>query len=183
MLHKLVLSLCICSFCCVSFAQPGDFISFRKKNRTIKNFYQGSFLEFIHKNGSYVSGTVQRVRHDTIFMIQHDIRMMPNRWGTQSPDTLGSYSLQFHYREIAAFPKPAAGFEFIRNGTLFMIGGTGYAFLHSVNGIIQKDKIEPRSMAIAGGVALLGWGMKKMRRYYYPIGKKYKVEYISLRAI
>ena len=41
-----------------------------------------------------------------------------------------------------------------------MIGGVGYAFLHTFNGIIQKRKIEPTTLAIAGGVALLGFTMK-----------------------
>lgn len=113
-------------------------------------------------------------------MYNYDIRMAPTPWGTRFSDTVSRYDLRYHIHDIAAIPKPEKSFEFIRNGDLFMIGGIGYAFLHTFNGLIQKRKIEPATLAIAGGVALLGFTMKKLRKYYYPIGKRYTISYIKL---
>lgn len=181
-LHKILFLAVYLFGVSVCLAQTSDFISLKKRGRTIKNFYKGTFIEFVHKNGSHVYGTVDRVFKDSLYMVQHDVRMIPNRWGTQSADTVATYSMRFHYKDIVAFPKEPKGFEFIRNGTLFMIGGVAYAFLHTTNGLIQKQKIEPSVIAISGGVALIGLGMKKLRKYYYPLGRKYQLEYINLTS-
>lgn len=139
-------------------------------------------IEFVHSNGSSVSGVIERVYHDTLFMTLYDVRMSPTFWGTRTPDTIGKYDLRFHYKEIAAIPKPERSFEFVRNGTLFMVGGGGYAFLHTFNGLIQKKKIEPATVAISGGIAALGFAMRKLRKYYYPVGKKYTIEYVKITS-
>ncbi|MBX2923067.1 MAG: hypothetical protein KF746_12790 [Chitinophagaceae bacterium] len=169
------------SFC--GYTQQSDFISLKKKNgRTVKSYFKGVPFEFVHSNGSAVSGIIDRVYNDTVFMILYDVRMSPTFWGTRAPDTIAKYDLRFHYKEIAAIPKPAKGFEFVRNGTLFMIGGGGYAFLHTFNGLIQKKEISPPVIAISGGVALLGFGMKKLRKYYYFIGKRHTIEYVKMTS-
>jgi len=167
-------------FCAAAFPQQSDFLSLKKNGRTIKNYFKGAPIAFIHVNGSLIEGTLERVYKDSIFIYNYDIRMTPTLWGTRFADTVGRYDLRYHISEIAAIPKPGKSFEFVRNGTLFMIGGIGYAFLHTFNGLIQKRKIEPGTLAIAGGVALLGFTMKKLRKYYYPIGKKYTIAYVKL---
>lgn len=167
-------------FCSVAYPQQNDFLSLKKRGRTIKNYFTGSPISFIHINGSLIEGTLERIYKDSIFLYNYDIRMTPTPWGTRFADTVDRYDLRYHFNEIAAIPKPGKSFEFVRNGTLFMIGGVGYAFLHTFNGIIQKKKIEPTTLAIAGGVALLGFTMKKLRKYYYPIGKRYTLSYITL---
>ncbi|MCC6288524.1 MAG: hypothetical protein IT249_11635 [Chitinophagaceae bacterium] len=163
-------------------AQRSDFISLQKNDRTIKSYFKGSFFEFIHQSGSGVSGYIDRIYKDTLYMYAYDIRMTPTYWGTRVTDTIGRINLKFGLNEIAAIPKPQKGFEFVRNGTLFMIGGVGYAFLHTFNGLIQKSKINPSTLAISGGVAAVGFTMRKLRKYYYPIGKKYKISYVQLNT-
>lgn len=137
-------------------------------------------IEFIHKNGSTISGIVEKVYHDTIYIKQYDVRMFPTPWGTQVQDTIGHYDMRFNYKEIAAIPRSPKGFEFVRNGTLFLIGGGGYAFLHTFNGLIQKREIDAATLLISGGFAATGFVMYKRRKYYYPIGKKYTLEYIEM---
>lgn len=181
-MHKII-ALLACYFCWnAACAQQSDFISFKKRDRTIKHYFAGSFIEFVHRNGSHIFGVISLVRKDSIYITQHDVRMIPTEWGTRSPDTIASYSIRFHYKDIVAIPKPPKGFEFIRNGTLFMITGGGYAFLHTVNGLIQKKEIYPATVAIAGGVAALGFGMKKLRKYEYTLGRKYKLHYVNMGA-
>lgn len=163
-----------------AFSQQSDFISLKKNGRTIKNYFTGSSFEFVHANGSMVSGFINRIYKDTLYMYLYDIRMTPTPWGTRFADTVGKYDLKYSFKEIVAIPKPGKGFEFIRNGSIFMIGGVGYAALHTINGLIQKSKIEPSVLAISGGVALVGFTMRKLRKYYYTIGKKYTIEYVQL---
>ncbi|HTN05205.1 hypothetical protein [Agriterribacter sp.] len=165
-----------------SFSQQNDFLSFRKKDRTIKSYFKGMPIAFVHINGSGVNGIIERVYNDTIYIKQFDVRMLPTPWGTSVQDTVGHYDLRFHYNEIAAIPRPPKAFEFVRNGTLFMIGGGGYAFLHTFNGLIQKETVYPSTLLISGGVAALGFTMHKLRKYYYPIGKKYSMVYVKMTS-
>lgn len=163
-------------------AQQSDFFSLKKNNRTIRHYFAGSFIEFIHRNGTAVYGNITLVQNDSFYITQYDVRMLPNPWGTRTADTVASYMMRFHMEEIAAIPKPEKGFEFIRNGTLLMVGGSTYAFLHTTNGLIFKKKIYPSTILISGGVAAVGYGMRKLRKYFYPIGKKYQLTYIRLKS-
>ncbi len=161
-------------------AQQSDFISFKKRGRTITNYFKGVPMDFIHKNGSHIHGMINRIQNDTIFMTFSDVRMVPTYWGTAAPDTVARYDMRFHYNEIAAIPKPFTGLGVIRRGGLFIVGGTVYAVLHTVNGLIQKDRIDPTTIAVSGAVVLAGYGLRKSVRTRYPIGKKYTIEYVKL---
>ncbi|HRN56101.1 MAG TPA: hypothetical protein PLL71_06600 [Agriterribacter sp.] len=181
-MHKFILLPACFLISFFSFGQQNDFLSFRKKDRTIKSYFKGMPIAFIHLNGSGVNGIIEKVYNDTIYIKQYDVRMFPTPWGTRVQDTVGHYDLRFHYAEIAAIPRSPKAFEFVRNGTLLMIGGGGYAFLHTFNGLVQKRKIYPSTLLISGGVAALGFTMHKLRKYYYPIGKKYTIEYIKMTS-
>ncbi|MFT3702236.1 MAG: hypothetical protein QM802_07695 [Agriterribacter sp.] len=180
-MHKWLL-IFLCFFSISAFSQQSDFLSLRKNGYTIKNYFKGTTFDFVHVNGSPVSGIIDRIYKDTVYMYVYDVRMSPTPWGTRFADTIGKYDMKFNFKEIAAIPKPSKGFEFIRNGTIFMVGGVAYALLHTVNGLIQKSKIEPRVLAISGGVALVGLTMRKLRKYYYTIGKRYTLEYIQMTS-
>jgi hypothetical protein len=162
------------------FSQTSDFLVLKKNGRTVKTYMKGSYIEFIHKNGSGIAGMVDRIYRDSISITWFDVRMAVTYWGTQVADTVSRNQLRFHYHEIAAIPRPAKSFEFIRNGDLFMITGLGYAFLHTFNGIIQKTFVSPTVVGISLGVATLGFTMHKLRKHYWQVGRKYKLEYINL---
>ena len=49
-----------------SFGQQSDFLSFRKKDRTIKSYFKGMPITFVHINGSEVNGIIEKVYNDTI---------------------------------------------------------------------------------------------------------------------
>jgi hypothetical protein len=61
-----------------------------------------------------------------------------------------------------------------------LIAGTGYSLLHLVNAGLQKEPVDGRTMAIAGGVALTGLVLKKTHRNYIRLDGKYRLEYIDL---
>ena len=54
-------------------------------------------------------------------------------WGTQVQDTVGIFLTAYHTNEISWIRKPKAKFEFVRDGTIFMIGGVAYTALHVIN--------------------------------------------------
>ncbi len=175
----ILFTLCVYS---LGYSQGSDLLLLKKsRTKTIQTFFAGSFIHFTDINGRDESGVIKKIERDTLFIIHHDVRRSYNIWGTSVADTIGAFLNKYHYNEIRALYKPPKSFEFIRNGTLFMIGGAGYAALHLANSAIQNEKVVGKSLAIAGGVAAAGFIMYKMRKYKYTIGKKYQLNYIGMK--
>lgn len=176
------LSLFIVCVYSLGYSQGSDLLLLKKsRTKTIQTFFAGSYIHFTDINGREESGVIKKIERDTLFIIHHDVRRAYNMWGTSVADTVSAFLNRYHYNEIKAVYKPPKSFEFIRNGTLFMIGGTGYAVLHLANSAIQSQKVDGKTMAIAGGVAAVGFIMYKMRKYKYTIGKKFQLTYIGMK--
>ena len=151
-----------------------------KQGHTIKSYFSGMPIDFGDRGGREVSGVVKKIDYDTIFIQQFDIRQAYNRWGTYVMDTVTTYLLKYHYNEISWIRKPSARLEFVRDGTIFMIGGTAYLLLHVINAAYLKEPVVGSTVAIAAGVAVGGLVMKKLRKRKYTIGKKYSLVYIDM---
>lgn len=151
------------------------------RGRTVRSFFQGIPIVFGDKSGLIVEGTIHRVRNDSLFIRQYDIRKTATMWGTQVQDTVSMYLIKFHPEEIAWIRKPKRSFELIRNGTLFQVGGTAYGLLHVANAAYLKEPVIWQTVAMAGAIGATGFMMKKLRTGRYQIGKKYKLLYIDTR--
>jgi len=152
-----------------------------KQNHTIKSYFSGMPIDFGDRGGREVSGIVRKIEHDTLYIQQYDIRRGYTQWGTSVMDTITSYLLRYHFNEITWIRKPHKGFEFVRDGSIFIVGGTAYMLLHVINAAYLKEPVVASTMAIAGGIAVGGVIMKKLRKNRYKIGKKYKMVYIPMR--
>jgi len=164
------------------YTQGSDLLLLKKsKTKTMQTFFAGSFIHFTDINGREESGVIKKIERDTLFIIHHDVRRSYNMWGTSVADTVSAFLNRYHYNEIQAVFKTPKSFEFIRNGAIFMIAGTGYAVLHLANSAIQSEPVDGKTMAIAGGVAAVGFIMYKLRKYEYTIGNKYQLVYIGMK--
>lgn len=176
----LIMFLITCSL--NSKAQPSDFLALKKKNGiTIKSYFPGTTIDFFTSSGAEVNGIIRKIDKDTIFLSFHDVRMLYNRWGTASPDTLFTYDLRYSYKDIVAIARETGGLEFVRDGTIFIIGGAAYTTLHLVNSGIQHQPVNWKTVGIAMGVAAVGVVMKLLRKHSYNIGNKYRLEYIPMK--
>jgi hypothetical protein len=151
-----------------------------KQGHTIKSYFSGMPIDFGDLSGREVSGIVRKIEHDTLYIQQYDIRRAYNQWGTYVMDTVTAYLLKYNVNEITWIRKPRKGFEFVRDGTIFIIGGTAYLLLHVFNAAYLHEPVVASTVAIAGGIALGGVVMKKLRKNKYMIGKKYKMVYIPM---
>ena len=182
-MHRILLSIMLFSFFLDLNAQVGgaDMVVLRnKQGRTIKSYFRGMPIDFGDLSGREVMGIVRKVDRDTIFIQQYDIRQAYTQWGTSVLDTVTAYLLKYHYNEISWIRKPSENFEFVRNGTIFMIGGTGYLLLHVFNAAYLKEPVIWSTVAIAGGIAAGGFLMHKLRKKKYMIGRNYHMEYIDI---
>lgn len=165
----------------ITYAQGSDILLLKKRNgKTQQKYLRGTTIEFTDITGRTTGGTIGKIDKDSVFILTHDIRLSYTQWGTSVSDTINAFLDPYYYREITAIRKPVKGFGFIRNGSIFIIGGTAYGFLHLANAVILKEKVVGRTMALAGSVALAGWLLKKLQRNNYKIGTMYQLTYIDL---
>lgn len=163
-------------------AQGSDMIVLKKGPEiTLKTYLAGTQIHFISISGSHVQGMIKRIDKDSIFINIYDERSVYNRWGTTFWDTISVGLSKYHINEVREIVKPRKGFGFIKNGALFMIGGTAYAILHTVNSAYLKQPIEPETLAIAGGVALTGYVLNRLHKNTLKLGNRYYLQYIPLK--
>ena len=150
-----------------------------KQSKTIKTYFNGMTID-MYAEGRNVNGLIRKVRDDSIFLQFYDVRKAYTMWGTSVLDTVTSYLTPYAINDIKWIRKPAAKFEFVRDGTLFMLGGTAYMVLHVVNAAYLKQPVIGSTMAIAGGIAVTGFVMHKLRKRKYVVGKGYELKYVSM---
>jgi hypothetical protein len=167
-----------------SFSQASDFIRVKKRNnRTMKAYFPGSLISCQTVYGNYLSGMVTAVKNDSVFIKEYDIRSNPNMWGVSSVDTMGSYLVGVPYQDIKVVDlNKKESFGFVKNGSLLIIGGLGYAALNVINGKYLKESITGRenrkSLGIALGVAGVGYLMNRVHKLSR---KRYIIEYVRMK--
>ncbi|MES2645392.1 MAG: hypothetical protein V4717_00855 [Bacteroidota bacterium] len=165
-------------------AQESDILLLQKNNRTIRQFFAGTNISFITTDGMPVSAYINFIKNDSLFLLQHDVRMVPNYFGTYSPDTVAVYNLNFSLKNIGSFPARPRKFALITNGSLFMIGGAAYLLLNMINTIRVADPLFGKDNLpnLIGGVSTFAAGflLNKTVVTEYKLGKKYKLKYLPV---
>ncbi|ULQ51661.1 hypothetical protein [Flavihumibacter fluvii] len=166
--------------------QMGDFISLRKMNgRHVASYFKGSPINFMHVNGQQIEGWVEAIRNDSVFVRQWQIMTFMTTLGTTRVDTTGYFIHKLHYQEIRTIiTNKKESFRYVRNGSIFMIGGLGYALLNVINGAYLNEPIDDpdnlQSLGIALGVAGAGFIMNRIYKKKEREGKKYKIVYVKM---
>lgn len=169
-----------------SLAQVSDFVTVKKKNnRTYTTYFPGSYIECETVFGYHVKGYVEAVHNDSLFVKQYNVQMTPTVFGVSRLDTLGSYQVGIYYKDIDVVIIPRKeSFGYVKNGSIFIVGGLGYALLNLINGKYLKESITNdrnlRSLGIALGVAGTGYLLNRLHLSNNRNGKKYRVEYVHM---
>lgn len=161
---------------------PSDFFQLKKRNRTVKNYFKGSYIRFWFDNGQWVEGSIVKIARDSLWINEQRIQLVAQGFGSVIDTvTYGAYKL--HYKDIYAMPREKEGFSYIKDGTLVQIGSAGYILLNIINGLgkdsppLFGSQNGPK-LAIATGIFLLGTLWHKLHRSELRIGKKYRIQYI-----
>ena len=164
-------------------AQQSDFIVIKKKDRPVKTFFRGSMAQFRTVAGGWYNGRIENISNDSIFFREVIVQQVPTPWGVTRLDTMTTFVRKIHYQDIVAIPRSKESFGYIRNGTLFMIGGAGYIGINIVNSAYQKyppfGRENRPSLLQAAGVFAVGKLLQKTYKKQYIIGKKYNLRYIK----
>ncbi|MEP6948965.1 MAG: hypothetical protein ABI863_06815 [Ginsengibacter sp.] len=173
----------LCSIYCI--AQPSDLLILKKNNRTLQTFFPGNEMAF-RTSARYYDGFVRYINHDSLFLIQYDIRQIPTSLGVYMVDTVATYPFAVNYKEIIGFGQMKKNkFDWSGSGGALLGGG---ALLTTVGmGTWLFTKPNTRYYAspyLVGGSAILagiGYLLIKSGNKGMMLGKKYSLEYITVK--
>jgi hypothetical protein len=165
-----------------AFSQSSDFIILKKKDRTIRNYYAGSNIQFVTTGGAYRDAVINAIKNDSIYLQEFVVNRVPTTFGTYMLDTVGSFRYVYHYQQIGAFgPPKQKGFNISGSGAALMGGGALLTVASGVSYLADKDKFSPGLLAAAVGLGGLGYLMNRSAGKGMVVGKKYRVQYMNMR--
>jgi hypothetical protein len=184
--RRIILLFLVLAMAGAARSQMSDFISLRKMNdRYVASYFKGSPIVFNHVNGQHIEGVIEAIRNDSVFVKQWQVMSYMSNLGTSKVDTTGYFILKMHYQEIRSIESTKKeSWRFVKNGSIFMIGGVGYALLNVINGAYLKQPINDpaniRSLGIAAGVAGGGYLLNRLYARKERKGNKYKIVYVKM---
>jgi len=167
-----------------SFGQA-DFFQLKKKDKVLKTWYKDNDIYFQLKNGQWVNAVIHNIRDDSLYLRPYQVQTFINRLGLNYLDTTFYGLMTIHINSIHAFPKEDEGFSYVKNGAIFKIAGGGYLLLNVINTLSANEPVFGEDnlpkVGIAVGVIAVGVVLGLTHKSAYIIGKKYHLEYISVK--
>ncbi len=160
---------------------PCDILLLKKGNKTVQKYYAGNSIRFYTTEGQDISGMIDCIKNDSIFLTQQTIRRIQTPEGGIRFDTSQKYKLMFSIANIGSFPAgKQKGKNIITDGSLLILGGAGYLVVNLVNTTRQGDppfgKENLPKVLTATGAVVLGFLLKKVWPSRNTIGKKYELQ-------
>ncbi|HEY5407828.1 MAG TPA: hypothetical protein VIJ92_12105 [Ginsengibacter sp.] len=166
-------------------AQASDLLILKKNNRTLQTFFPGNEIIF-NTSTRYFDAYIQSINHDSLFLIQYDVRQVPTSLGIYMLDTVGTYPFAINYKEITGFGKNGnKKFDWSASGGALLGGGALLTIVGLGTWIFTKPNTQYyASPYLVGGAALLagiGYLLAKSGGKKMALGKKYSLVYIPVK--
>ena len=166
-------------------AQPSDILLLKKKNRTFQSFFPGSEISFFTSTASYTA-YITSIHHDSLFLVQYDIKQIPTTLGIYILDTVGVYNFAVNYKEIVGFGKDRSKkFNLSGSGGALFGGGILIATVGLGTWIFTKPNTRyyasPYLIGASALLAGIGYLIAKASGKGIILGKKYSLEYIKVK--
>ncbi len=167
---------------CATLAQPSDFIVLKKRNQTLRNYFPGSPISFTTVNGGNFNAYIERIKKDSLYVIEYMIAQVPNAIGILVLDTLARYRYYFHYNNIKSIYFDKRGFNFRGSGQTLMGGAALIAVGTGVSYLVNPKRTSLPLLFTGLGLGAVGYFLSRLQTKAYTIGKKYRLKYISTQA-
>lgn len=160
MMQKLlILFICLIPFCTRA---QNDVLVLQRRGMHEKAYTVGDPLIFKTVYGQWFNGTIEDLRHDTIYIAGQ----------------------AFHYNEIAVVQRMHTQLNYASVGTAMMIVGAGFLAIGAINGALRQDHPNQwytTSGYIIGGVLLAGgFLLAEFTSKYYKLGRKFRLTYLQI---
>jgi len=181
----------------LAYCQP-DVLVFKKKNKEIKRYWEGTTIAFQLRDKQWQKGDITKIQNDSFF-----IRPWIVHYTLMTRDTVHFSIIGYALKDVFAMPNKGilvdhinGSFQiskfgghlhwyWIKSGWIFRVGAAGYAGLHIANGLIDNNfsfSDSKTQLFTAAGVFLAGVLLHKNYKPYLRIGRKYRLEIPSARG-
>jgi hypothetical protein len=190
---KSFLTGCFIFLAASAFSQR-DFLLFKKKNKTLRTFYEGSYIDFQTKNKEWIHGIITDIKKDSFYLTKEFVT-----FHLMGSDTSHISGFRYSLADIYGIPNKGikidyingqfqinagAGhvhFYWIKSGYVFRLGAIVYAATHIINNAIFNNfSLSPVSLSIAAGVYLFGRLLKPSYKPVLKLNKKYYIKSFSV---
>lgn len=167
-------------------SQSSDILILKKHNRTFQTYFPGSEVNFYTSSRPYYNDYITSINHDSLFLVQYDVRQIPTTLGIYMLDTINRYYFSLNYKDIIGFGKDREKkFDWGGSGGALVGGGSVIAIVGLGTWIFTKPGTEYyASPYLVGGAALLagiGYLIAKASAKGIRLGKKYTLEYVGVK--
>lgn len=178
---KKLFPLILMIFLPVWLSAQGNILMLKKKNKTLKNFYEGSEIIFDAGMGMQ-KAQIYQMKNDSLFLVQYQVEQRMTSLGFAVPDTVAAYRSGINYREIRAIGTIPSSFWNASGASLFG-GGALLTTAGLLTWVFAKPDTRyyarPELVIAAAALAGVGFLMMKSSGKKMVIGKKYSLQYIS----
>ncbi|MBS1917862.1 MAG: hypothetical protein JST87_16445 [Bacteroidetes bacterium] len=144
-----------------SFSQ-NDVLMLEKKGDRLMTYGAGSLISLKTIYNQWFTGEIEDLRHDTIYI----------------------NGQAFNYKEVSAVKIEGRKLNYSNDGFILMEAGVGVLLLGAVNGLYRgdqaKDWYKTSSFIVSGALLLVGYLLIRSRSKTYNLGKKFKLEYLTI---
>ncbi len=158
------------------------FLYLKKNNKTIQRFYNGSTIDFFTKDNQPVSGQIDSIKNDILYLTQFQTRLVQHAFGFTITDTIARYYVQFYLSDIGYLPVKKKHFSYFKDGSFFKLAGGGYLALNILNGGAGNgifSSVNRKNLIIGVGLVATGLVLANLKRKFYPIGNTFKLVYVN----
>lgn len=169
------------------FASPGlaqsgknNVLILKKGEQSVAKYFSGNSISFTTKDGMPVSGVIDHITLDSIYLVNYNIRRLQRADGGIIFDTAGRYKLMFNLNNIGSFPiQKQKGKNILTDGSLLMLGGGAYLVLNIFNTTREGNppfgEENLPNLLWATGMVATGFLLKKLWPKKITIGPKYSL--------
>jgi hypothetical protein len=147
----------------ISHAQT-DVLLLQKNGRNIKTYAPGMYIAVHTVYDQWLEGTLTDLKNDSVYV----------------------NGVPFHVHEIDEIRENFSKLHLQSAGTILIVAGVGILALNVINGIYTNESagewVKPSGWITAGAFIAAGVILKTLKYKNYPIGKKYTLHYLDLRA-
>ncbi len=141
-----------------------DVLILQKNGRNIKTYAPGMSIMIHTVYDQWLEGNITDMRNDSLFI-------------NGNP---------FHVKEIDELRENFSKLHLQSAGTILIVAGAGILALNVINGLYTNESsgswIKTSGWITAGAFIVAGFILKSAKFNNYPIGKKFTLHYLDLRA-
>ncbi len=161
----------------------GQMLLLKKKGKVFRSYFPGSVI-FYDDGFGLQRAHVDRMRNDSLFLVQYQVNRVMTPSGFPFLDTLGTYSFAVSINDIRTMAEEKHGWDWQTSGAALFGGGAVLTTGGLLTWVFSKKNTRyyARPEFVITSAALTGIGFMLMRispSHKWRLGKKYTLQYIS----